>query len=193
MTHICVSKLTIIGSDNGLSPDRHQAIIWTNAGILLIQTLRTNFSEISREIYTFQFKKMHLKMLSGKCRPSCLGLNELIYWSLMVHTWNSELDHWFKHWKNFSCFTSPKNAFLEHFRISNMITKEVLLVPFSSLVLVFHQSWTDDWQISQSMVGGTCMEPRQYVHQCLFIVRFRPRCIWKCCGRNLAILFRGSF
>ena len=28
--------LTIIRSDNGLSPSRHQAIIWTNAGILLI-------------------------------------------------------------------------------------------------------------------------------------------------------------
>ena len=34
--HICISKLTIIGSDNGLAPDRHQAIIWTNDGILLI-------------------------------------------------------------------------------------------------------------------------------------------------------------
>ena len=36
VTHICISKLTIIGSDNGLSPGRRQAIIWTNAGILLI-------------------------------------------------------------------------------------------------------------------------------------------------------------
>ena len=44
--HICVSKQTIIGSDNGLSPGRRQAIIWTNAGILLIGTLGTNFSEI---------------------------------------------------------------------------------------------------------------------------------------------------
>ena len=35
VTHICVSKLTIIGSDNDLSPGRHQAITWTNAGILL--------------------------------------------------------------------------------------------------------------------------------------------------------------
>ena len=41
-----ISKLTIIGLDNALSPVRHQAIIWTNAGILLIQTLWTNFSEI---------------------------------------------------------------------------------------------------------------------------------------------------
>ena len=39
VTHICVSKLTNIGSDNGLAPGRRQAIIWTNAGILLIRTL----------------------------------------------------------------------------------------------------------------------------------------------------------
>ena len=38
VTHICVNILTIIGSDNGLSPGRRQAIIWTNAGILLIGT-----------------------------------------------------------------------------------------------------------------------------------------------------------
>ena len=48
--HICISKLLIIGSDNGLSPDRHQAIIWPNAGILLIWTLEINFSEISSKI-----------------------------------------------------------------------------------------------------------------------------------------------
>ena len=73
--HICVSKLTIIGSDNGLSPDRLQAIIWTNAGILLIGPLGTNFSEILIEILTFSFKKMHLKVSSAKRRPFCLGLN----------------------------------------------------------------------------------------------------------------------
>ena len=76
VTHICVNKLTIIGSDNGLSPGRRQAINWTNAGILLIGPLGTNFSEILIEIKTFSFKKMHLKM-SGKWRPSCLGLNVL--------------------------------------------------------------------------------------------------------------------
>ena len=53
VTHICVGKLTIIGSDNGLSPERRQAIIWTNAGILLIGPLETNFSEILIEIQTF--------------------------------------------------------------------------------------------------------------------------------------------
>ena len=44
--YICISKLTIIGSDNGLSPCHRQAIIWTSAGILLILTLGTNFSAI---------------------------------------------------------------------------------------------------------------------------------------------------
>ena len=78
VTHICISKLTIIGSDNGLPPSRHQAIIWTNAGILLIRPLGANFSEILIEIYTFSFKKMHLKMSSGKWQPFCLGHNVLI-------------------------------------------------------------------------------------------------------------------
>ena len=55
--HICASKLTIIGPDNGLSRCRRQAIIWTNAAILLIRTLGTNVSEIFSEINTFSFKK----------------------------------------------------------------------------------------------------------------------------------------
>ena len=61
MTHICVSNLTIIGVDNGLSPGRRKAIIWTNAGMLLIGSLRTNFNKILLEIHTFSFKKIHLK------------------------------------------------------------------------------------------------------------------------------------
>ena len=77
VTHICVSKLTIIGADNGLSPGRRQAIIWTNAGILLTGPLGTNVNEISIEIHAFSFKEFHLKMSSGKCRPFCLGLSVL--------------------------------------------------------------------------------------------------------------------
>ena len=62
MTHKYVSELIIIGSDNGLSAGRRQAIIRTNAEILLIETLRTNLGEILIEIYTFSFKKVHLKI-----------------------------------------------------------------------------------------------------------------------------------
>ena len=72
-----VGNLTIIGSDNGLSPGRRQAIIWTNVGILLIGPLGINFSEILIEITTFSFKKMRLKVSSAKRRPFCLGLNVL--------------------------------------------------------------------------------------------------------------------
>ena len=57
MTHIYVSKLNIIGSDNGLSHIRRQAIIWTNAGVLLI----TPFNEILIEIHIFLFKKSKKK------------------------------------------------------------------------------------------------------------------------------------
>ena len=77
VTHICVSKITIIASDNGLSPGRRQAIIWINAGILLIGSLGTKFSEIYIENLTFSFRKIRLKVSSAKWRPFCLGLNVL--------------------------------------------------------------------------------------------------------------------
>ena len=77
VTHICVNNLIIIGSDYGLSPGRRQAIIWTNAGILFIGPLGTNFSEILIEILTFSFKKMRLNVYSGIWRPFCRGLNVL--------------------------------------------------------------------------------------------------------------------
>ena len=84
VTHICINNLTIIGSDNGLSPSRRQAIISTNAGILLIGPLGTNFSDILIEIPTFSFNKMHLRMLSAKWRPFCLGLNVLMV-NITIH------------------------------------------------------------------------------------------------------------
>ena len=75
---MCVGKLTIIGSDNGLLPGRWcQAIIWARAGILLIDPLGINFGEILIGIQTFSFKKMHWKMLSVKWLPFCLCLNVL--------------------------------------------------------------------------------------------------------------------
>ena len=78
VTYICVGNLTIIGPDNGFSPGRRQAIICTNAGILFIEPLGTNLNEILIEILTFPFKKMRLKVSSGKWRPFCLGLNVFV-------------------------------------------------------------------------------------------------------------------
>ena len=77
VTHICVGKLIIIGSNNGLSPDRCQAIIWTNAGLLSIGPLRTYFSENLFKIQQFSLRILHVKMSSAKWRPSCLGINVL--------------------------------------------------------------------------------------------------------------------
>ena len=79
VTHVCVGKPTTIGSDNGLSAARRQATIRTNAGVLLIRPLGTNFGEILFRIRMFSFKKMHLKISSAKWRTFCLGHN-------MIHT-----------------------------------------------------------------------------------------------------------
>ena len=91
VTHICVGKLSTIGSDNGLLPGRHQAIIWTIAGILSIIPLGTNFIEILIWIQTFSFKEMHLKVASAKWKPFCLGLNVLNQLILLV---TCTLAHW---------------------------------------------------------------------------------------------------
>ena len=74
VTHICVSRLTITGSDNGLSPGWRQAIIRTKSGI----------SENLIEIITFSFTKMQLKVSSAKWWPFCLSLNVLNWsWELV--------------------------------------------------------------------------------------------------------------
>ena len=78
VTHTCIDKLAIIGSDHSLWPSQCQAIIWTNAGILLIRTTWTNFSEILGVNQTFSFKKMQVKMSSAKGRQFCLGFNVLM-------------------------------------------------------------------------------------------------------------------
>ena len=86
VTHICVDNQTIIGSDNGLTPGRRQAIIRTNTGILLTGHLGTNFSDILIKMQTFSFQKKHLKvswLLSTKWPPFCLGLNDL-RWCLCI-------------------------------------------------------------------------------------------------------------
>ena len=91
MMHICVSKSTIISSDNGLLPGCCLAIIWTNAAILLSRPLGTNLHEILVEIHTFSFKKICLKMASGKWRPFCRGLNVL---SFNLKSYISNLGTW---------------------------------------------------------------------------------------------------
>ena len=119
--HICFGKRNIIGSDNGLPlvrpAGRRQAIIWTNAGILLIEPFVTNFNEILIEIHTFSLTKFHLKMSSGKWRPFCLGLNVLMdgvtmTWPLLP-LFQTPRSHFTKdlwaHKPNLVCYSSLKN------------------------------------------------------------------------------------
>ena len=73
--HICISILAII-----VSSGRHQAIIWTNAGILLIVHIGTN-SEILKDIYTFSFSKNPFENIVSKIayilsQPQCVKDNK---------------------------------------------------------------------------------------------------------------------
>ena len=81
---MCVGNLTIISSDNGLSPGQPQAIIWTNAGILIIGPMATNSNWILIKMQQFSFKKMFLKMSSAKFHSFCLGLSVLTKFNLML-------------------------------------------------------------------------------------------------------------
>ena len=88
MTHICVGNLTIICSDNGLSPSRRQAIIWTIAGILLIGLVGTIFSEILIECIYFHkenaFEKVVCKMTAILSRLQCVNADVLLFSRLIL-------------------------------------------------------------------------------------------------------------
>ena len=58
-----------IGSNNGLSHIRRQAITWTIADLLYTRPKGTNLSEIWIKIQNFSLTKMHLNILSAKWRP----------------------------------------------------------------------------------------------------------------------------
>ena len=99
-----------ISSDNGLSPDRRQAIIWTNAGILITGPLGTNFNEIQLKIQKFSIIKMHFTMLSGKWRPFCPGEDGLRPKS----SWSCMADSIFKYISLKENSISIKFSFLSH-------------------------------------------------------------------------------
>ena len=76
MTHVCVNKLTIIGSDIGLSPSRRQNIIWTDD--IVIRNLGPNFSEFLSKIHsTFihenAFENVACELAASLSRPQCVN------------------------------------------------------------------------------------------------------------------------
>ena len=119
VTHICISKLNTIASDNGLSPDRRQAIIWINAEILLIGPSGTNFSEISIEILTFSFKKIAFekvvcKTVSILSRPQWVNI-----WHILTRK-QSEMQGCM------ICIVATDAMVLKHKAISNHSAASVL-------------------------------------------------------------------
>ena len=66
-----------IGSDDGLSPGRCQAIIWANICLFSIRTLGTNFCEILIVIQIFSLKKVHVKIFHAKWWLFYIGFNVL--------------------------------------------------------------------------------------------------------------------
>ena len=91
--HIFISELTTIGACHGFLPGHCQDIIWTNAWILLIGPLGTNFSEILIEIHIFSFKKAHLKISFVKLQPFCIGLNALIKLAVLCYSNHIVVQH----------------------------------------------------------------------------------------------------
>ena len=105
--HICISKQTNIGSDNGLVPCRRQAIIWTIGGILLIQTSGTNFSGTLSKIHKFSFGNVVCEMAANLAQPQCVDSHKNLkenmdyflnqqcaFWWSWIDRWCALKAHW---------------------------------------------------------------------------------------------------
>ena len=75
-----------IGSGNGLSPSRRHAIPWTNAVLLSIEPLKTNFSEIRIGIISFNRRKCIWRCRLPEWWPFCPGGDDLKNVLLMAHS-----------------------------------------------------------------------------------------------------------
>ena len=167
VTHIWVSDLTSIGSDNGLSPGRRQAIIRTNAGILLIRPLGTNFSEFLVEIITFSFKKMRLKVSSAKRRPFCLGLNELNWIrALLMHesiNWiNTDPAYWLDTWSEVLSIDMREHTWVKFIKIHVQLSyqENVMENVCQKLLTLFRPQCVN----GKTVVGSSWQNPFYLLH-----------------------------
>ena len=104
VTYICISELTIIGSDKGLSPGHCQSIIWTNAGILYIGPSGTKFNEMLIEIHLFTLIQENF---ISKCHlENGVHQEQSFLWSVLLgsgicqlypYIWGLLLWHWGNH------------------------------------------------------------------------------------------------
>ena len=150
VTHICVSKLTIIGSDNGLSPGRRHAIIWTNARILLIDSnLRNKLQWNPRRnsfIFIIEnvFENVVCEMASIWSRPQCV--NQGVETSQRMFKMRPGAHFWVA--RSFEAFESG------HWAIAFPL--------FYSLLLP-----ENDWRALRFVLGGTCRWVRAKRMQCI--------------------------
>ena len=157
VTYICVSKLTIIGSDNGLSPRRRQAIIWTNAGILLIGPFGTKLSAISIEIVRVSFKKIRLKGSSAKWRPFCLGLNELIKSHVNIYVGWQQINTGM--WQDACLLSTSREKYgriLVDFRICRIWTWKCVmnLYKYDKMFQLIESEWLINVSVNKASIGS---------------------------------------
>ena len=88
--HICIWNLTIIDSDNGVSPDWRQAIIWANDGIVLFGPLQFNFNDIYLKCISCRWRKCiwkcHLENVGHLSRPQCVKKQLRSTWLVMAYS-----------------------------------------------------------------------------------------------------------
>ena len=109
------------------TPGQCLFIIWTNAGILLIGTLGTNFGGILIEIYKIAVKKMYFKLSFAKWRPFCFGLN--VSWLKIKF----KITVWYKHHTrlNTVTFTNITHTLVTvwiHIRLKSHCSKVIVLM-----------------------------------------------------------------
>ena len=91
-------KWVNVGSGNGLSPVRRQAITWTNDYLLSIRPIGKKFSDFFFiEIQTFLLTKLHLIMSSAKVaailsRPQCV---------IIINVLSGHLWQWPSQWNSY--------------------------------------------------------------------------------------------
>ena len=113
MTPLCVSNLTIIGSDNGSSPGRRQAIIWTNAGILLIEFNQNSnifIQENALEYVVWEMASILSRPQKCQCCTKMISFSvwmRYFVWNFKDSLWNSTQNILPIYWKMCILFLYP--------------------------------------------------------------------------------------
>ena len=141
--HICVSNLTIIASDNFLSPGWRQTIIW--CWNIVNSTLGTHFSEILSESHTFSIKKMHTKMSPISSRSQCVEVGWPWLCLSNCMTWQ---------WQN------GNNIRLKRFYVHKGSTLNISMATQYKIM----RTWTK-WQLSNYMLHAKLKLTKQKTHK----------------------------